>query len=332
MFRDFFQQAYITEVERGRRFLPAIWDEASLFLLGDGKRTRPELYYDACCLFRTTPNIHLALALELLHNYFCLQDDIMDQDVMRRDQPTLHAALTTRYSVNKASSLTMMIGDYLHTRVSELLHEAHMPKVLQEKWYEVMALTIQGQTAEFACTSLPTLDEIRTWYTQKTSYYSLYLPLLCAGYEVFDEMDYAQMTNIAETLGFWYQVCDDVADITGEKRKNGEGKSSDLLHGRYTPFFVLLLEYLPGEERELILQEIREKNMLSEELYARVHFMIHHIGCIPTYLQSLELECLEVMNVIHQEVYRELPLLMRLCQNMERVIERFGRVQHLSRQ
>ena len=95
---------------------PGLAEPMRYALLGGGKRLRPVLCLAACQAVcgDPAPALPAALAIEVLHNYTLVHDDLpcMDDDAMRRGRPTVHA----KYGYAQA----VLVGDALQAAAFEL--------------------------------------------------------------------------------------------------------------------------------------------------------------------------------------------------------------------
>ena len=89
-----------------------LWDAELYALSAGGKRVRPFLTLKTCTLFggREEDAVPLALALEMVHTYSLIHDDLpcMDNDDLRRGKPTCH--------IKFGEANALLAGDGLLTR------------------------------------------------------------------------------------------------------------------------------------------------------------------------------------------------------------------------
>ncbi|MEA2055698.1 MAG: polyprenyl synthetase family protein, partial [Candidatus Thermoplasmatota archaeon] len=95
-----------------------LYDAARHLPLAGGKRLRPVIAMISCEAFNGDIEkvMPLAVAIELIHNFTLVHDDIMDKSNLRRNMPTVHV----RYGEPTA----IMAGDLLFTKAFESLHGA----------------------------------------------------------------------------------------------------------------------------------------------------------------------------------------------------------------
>lgn len=272
MFENFFTKPYELAVANIIQLLPVSLHYAKTYFLTGGKQLRPRLYFEMCTHLKTTPDINVAISLELLHNYFLIHDDIMDQDEMRRCKNTLHTEFSKKYSPHKAMSLALMIGDAVANSAYQHLGQSNLNSQLKSEFYKAIDQTIQGQTHEFINDLIPTLEKLQTWYIQKTAFYSIYLPLILADTNLPETQD--DILEFSKLLGLLYQMHNDA-----DEYKNPDSISTDLQNLKVTPILLLLLdlspelkpkilngEVLTSDEYQKYLQIIRSKNLVHLSL------------------------------------------------------------------
>ncbi|RYE88018.1 MAG: geranyl transferase, partial [Oxalobacteraceae bacterium] len=140
-------------------------------VLGGGKRMRPLLVYATGALFGAdehnldTP----AVAVELIHAYSLVHDDLpaMDDDALRRGQPTVHIAFD--------EATAILAGDALQTRAFELLAAAPVSAELRVGWLQSLATAAGaagmcgGQALDIDATGqLQSLGDLQRMHALKT--------------------------------------------------------------------------------------------------------------------------------------------------------------------
>lgn len=216
--------------------------EAALhqMLISGGKRFRPALILSVVEAYNPLliPNAYpVALAIELLHTYSLIHDDLpaMDDAPLRRGTPTLH----TTYDETTA----ILIGDALNTYAFEVLARAPLdPKSRVELIYTLayhggMSGMVLGQAIDchFEHQRLE-LSEVITLHTLKTG--RLIAGALKMGSIIVDRTDMAQMLyDFGIDLGLLFQIQDDILDVTLSSAEAGKTTHND---GDKNSFVTLL--------------------------------------------------------------------------------------------
>lgn len=207
-----------------------------------GKRLRGFLVMESAALHGIDPDraIWPATAIEALHAYSLVHDDLpcMDDDALRRGQPTVH--------VKWDEATAVLAGDALQTLAFELVSR---PEVGSGEVRADLALSLArasgaegmvlGQAldieAETAATPL-TLEQIQTLQRGKTG--ALIEWAAVAGARLA-QTDTLPLQNYARDLGLAFQIADDVLDVTGDAQTVGKAVQKDAEAGKAT--FVSLL-------------------------------------------------------------------------------------------
>jgi geranylgeranyl diphosphate synthase type II len=205
-------------------------------LLAGGKRIRPVL---ALATARSIGRderefLPLAAALELIHTYSLIHDDLpaMDDDDMRRGRPTAHVAY--------GEDVAILAGDALYAEAFRhvLSHQQGDPRHILDAMAELAGATgvdgmVGGQFLDIAGEQ-QTADDLRRLHGLKTGRLicaSVECVLLIAGMTPPDTSAYREF---ASELGVLFQIVDDILDVTGTDDALGKPQGSDERHGKRT--------------------------------------------------------------------------------------------------
>ncbi len=238
-----------------------------------GKQIRPMLYLEGIALWEnrlpTDAEYKIAAAIELLHAFYLIHDDLMDGDDMRRDVPTLHKAFGINGVHHQGEALALIFGDIIFSKAIQLVSEYPDPTVrgaLLSLFFEVNNKTAEGQIMECDHSFIPKKEEILEFYTLKTAYYSIYLPLACASLVTNKSEEHRQrLFTMSTHLGIAYQLYDDVLEILGEKKRRNTECSGDLLRLKMTPILAQYLASISETERAHYIDTYQKFEEISEE-------------------------------------------------------------------
>ena len=228
----------------------ALWE----MLLAGGKRFRPALCL--CVVDSIAPQMLKnafipALALEALHTYSLIHDDLpcMDNSPLRRGYPTLH----TTYD----ETLALLVGDALNTYAFELLSTAKLdPQSKIALIYELshnagFSGMVLGQVLDcaFENTTL-SLEQLKMIHQNKTL--KLIATSLRFGAIIGNASDEIRqcLDRFGEVLGLFFQVRDDLLDVLGDTLIEGKTLHND--EGKNTYVNLLGIEGAKKECDELI--------------------------------------------------------------------------------
>jgi len=200
--------------------------------LGGGKRIRPFLVY-AVGEMLNVPAKKLdtcAAAIECIHAYSLIHDDLpaMDNDALRRGQPTVHIAFD--------EATAILAGDALHTLAFDILSEPIDGLTATQNLAMIKALAkasgysgmCGGQAMDLSATNaqvdLPTLTQLHKLKTGALIRCAVELPMIAANVPLVEQ---ALLMQFADAIGLAFQVQDDVIDIISSTEELGKPQGSD---------------------------------------------------------------------------------------------------------
>ena len=204
-------------------------------LLAGGKRVRPVLALATARALGAEPQRYLpvAAALELIHTYSLIHDDLpaMDDDELRRGQPTAH--------VKYGEDVAILAGDGLFAEAIRLFcGQPGEPARVLAALAELTAATgvdgmVGGQYVDVAGDAADA-EALRALHGLKTG------RLIAAGVSVVlvlegrPEPETISYRKFAAELGVLFQIVDDILDVTGSDEQLGKPHGSDERHGKLT--------------------------------------------------------------------------------------------------
>lgn len=223
-------------------------------LLIGGKRMRPYLaYITGEALGASLDDIDgIAGALECIHAYSLLHDDLpaMDNDDLRRGQPTCHKAFD--------EATAILAGDSLQTLAFDILANHKFSQAIQPKKIKLIQQLVSasgyqgmcgGQALDLAATNQQIdLQKLETLHSLKTGALLVASVLMAAecSTQATDE-DKKVLKKYAQLIGLAYQVQDDIIDITSTEEQLGKPSGSDLAANKST--YPALIG-LPGAQQK----------------------------------------------------------------------------------
>lgn len=207
-------------------------------LLG-GKRMRPLLVYATGELLAAdiaaldAP----ASAIELIHAYSLVHDDLpaMDDDALRRGQPTVHVAFD--------EATAILAGDALQSLAFQQLAEAPLPADARIAMVRELAIAsgaagmCGGQAFDIDATGRGgdiSLGELEQLHALKTGALLRCAVRLGAIAGNADRDAHAALDRYAEALGLAFQIRDDLLDIEGDSATLGKTAGKDLAQNKAT--------------------------------------------------------------------------------------------------
>lgn len=234
---------------------------------------------------------HIASAMELIHMAFLIHDDIIDDDLQRRNQDSLYYRYIKegqRYRVSDKKrygmAMAMCLGDMVFFLAFDILTHnikdpQHLSTIVKYISREIQHIgPAQMMDASFAFVSdEPTEEEIDQVYTYKTAHYTFSLPLIL-GATFSPQSDSALLKNIGRELGIIFQLRDDELGIYGTAGTIGKPIGSDIRENKKTYMRHLLFSHIIGEDNHKLRKLFGKKELSADDLkYVRQAFEAYGI-------------------------------------------------------
>lgn len=197
--------------------------------------------------------VRLGAALEILHTFALIHDDVMDASDTRRGRPSAHvqAAEMHRRARSGGNSdefginMAVLLGDLAHVEADRLV--STLPPPLQRDWYELSIELIAGQRADLTGAAAHRRDSAhaRTVARLKSGAYTIQRPLLLGATAAgAGAQAYAMLSDYGTSLGEVFALRDDVLGVWGDPALTGKPAGDDLHHGKPTVILGLAAEAL----------------------------------------------------------------------------------------
>ncbi|MEY4588966.1 MAG: geranyltranstransferase [Pseudomonadota bacterium] len=263
-------------------------------LLQGGKRLRPILAIAAAeaCGGVTPATQAVAVALEAMHAYSLIHDDLpaMDNDTLRRGQPTCHIAY--------GEATAILAGDALQTLAFSQLAAAQAPAEIRlaliQKLAEASGASgmVAGQALDMAATDKTiTLQQLEVLHRHKTGALikaAVVMGALSSG-SAFGEKTAASgekteeaarltaLTHYACAIGLAFQVQDDILDVIGDTTTLGKQQGADQTLNKSTYVSLLGLEAARSHAQTLVntaCASLKEFDARAEPLRALARYVV----------------------------------------------------------
>jgi farnesyl diphosphate synthase len=216
-------------------------------LLLGGKRVRPLLVYLSGALNGATMEQldPVAASLEAIHAYSLIHDDLpaMDDDALRRGQPTCHIAFDEATAILAGDALQSFAFEQI-TQIKGLDGTAQIELVRQLSKAAGYQGMCGGQALDMAATNQAvTLNELEAVHRLKTGALiqaSVMMGAIAAGINKSHEL--CALSDYAGAIGLAFQVQDDILDIISDTYTLGKPQGSDLAANKSTYPALLGLE------------------------------------------------------------------------------------------
>ncbi len=263
--------------------LDTISQACSYVLTNGGKRIRPTLVYAAAQALghkgHGTDLDHVACALEMIHTYSLVHDDLpaMDDDDLRRGRPSCHKAF------NEATAI--LAGDALQAWAFELLADAPGFNAAQrvaliKSLAKAAGLQgmVGGQAMDIAATnSNVNLQQLQSMHAFKTGAI-IRAALTMGGIAANASAEQLSALDTYGThIGLAFQVVDDILDVEGNAETLGKTQGKDSKANKPTYVSLMGLDGAKKESQRLLqaaLEALGEFGVSADSLRGLAHYII----------------------------------------------------------
>lgn len=258
---------------------PNLMDASKQYPYAGGKRMRPAMAV-ACCGAvggDRSKAVPLAVAIEYIHNFTLIHDDLMDGDEKRRGMDTIH--------VNYGMPTAVLAGDALFAKAFQIICDLDIPA---EKMREVLRYVSQsvwdlarGQQMDVNNEGqIVTEDVYIETIKLKTS---VLFAAAAAGGAIIGGADDATVKAINEyalETGLGFQMYDDYLGVAGDSSKTGKSVGNDIRKGKCT---CMITHAIRSIKDPAVLKEFKSilGNMdATDEQCARAKQILEEAGSI----------------------------------------------------
>ncbi|NCN98650.1 hypothetical protein CO155_04240 [Candidatus Pacearchaeota archaeon CG_4_9_14_3_um_filter_35_19] len=280
--------------------------ESSAHLLkSGGKRIRPlllTLAHKVAGESNTQAIATVATAIEYLHNWTLIHDDIIDKSDTRRNSLTVHKKWDTDTAI--------LAGDALANLVFLLVAKSNIEK--KEKVMEILsdtALTIldgEMMDVDFEKSAEITSEKSLEMVEKKTSTLITSSIKLGAILATNEESIINSLSDYGYSIGIAFQIQDDLLDLLGEQTKVGKNLGRDIAEGKKTLIVIHSLNNSP-ETKNRLLEILQKKENTEDEIKEAIN-ILKESGSIDYARQELKKylgQAREKLKEIPDSIYKE---------------------------
>ena len=275
---------------------PLLFNNIKEFVLRNGKRLRPILFVIGYKGFSksTASNLYQsALAIELLHDFMLVHDDIIDKSDTRRGKPSMHKALNSYLSSSKKNlkfngqDLTIVVGDVMYAIAINAFLSIKADFKLKEKalrkFIEAAIYTGSGEFIELlgGMKSLEAISkrDIYNIYDFKTARYTFSAPLatgaILAG---APDSQTKKLSDFGIMLGRAFQIKDDILGMFAEESKIGKSTLADLQEAKKTLLVWYAYNHTNNKNR-VFIKKLFSRRIQRPDLY-KMREIIQQCGAL----------------------------------------------------
>lgn len=259
--------------------------EAMLYAsLQGGKRVRPVLAYASAQALGAELEVAdiAACAVEMIHCYSLVHDDLpaMDDDALRRGQPTVHVAFDEATAILAGDALQglafRLLSDPILNRTAPATSLRMINLLAAAGGYEGM---VSGQSIDFEATGRSlTLQEMQAMHSLKTG------ALICASVllgalatERATDTQFTALRHYADCIGLAFQVQDDILDVVSDTATLGKTQGADQALNKPTYVSLLGLDAARAKAQDLCkgaVEALRDFDQRADALRQIARYII----------------------------------------------------------
>ncbi|WP_436169541.1 polyprenyl synthetase family protein [Mesorhizobium sp. LjNodule214] len=228
-------------------------------VLNGGKRLRPFLVMESAALFSADGEaaLRVAAALECVHCYSLIHDDLpaMDDDDLRRGQPTVHKAFDDATAILAGDALLTLAFDILADEATVLPAERRAALVLALARAAGAGGMVGGQTLDLEAERIrPDEAGIIRLQAMKTG---ALIRFACEAGAIIagaSQEDRERLAEFGSAIGLAFQLADDLLDLTADAHQMGKATGKDAAAGKATLVALHGADWARGQLNGLVDQ------------------------------------------------------------------------------
>ncbi len=242
----------------------SLYEPGSYILNSGGKRLRPLLVLLSAKAVggKFEKAYNAAAAVEMLHNFTLVHDDIMDNADKRRGRLTLHKKFDNNTAILTGDSLLSIAYEYLLKDCN-----GNASEVIGSFTHGLIEVC-EGQSldTDFEKRKNVSLSEYLVMIKKKTAAMAEMCCKIGALLGGGTSSQVNALSNYGLNLGIAFQIQDDLLDISADEKKFGKSIGGDLVEGKKTFLFLEALEKSNGEDRKKLLKVIERKGIRRNQV------------------------------------------------------------------
>ena len=255
-----------------------LYDAAGHLIVNGGKRLRPYMVIRSCQILggKSSTAMISARAVEMVHNFTLVHDDIMDNDEMRHGVPTVHKKF--------GMPIAILAGDVLFSKAFQIISESKLsPNAnthLISRLAKACVDVCEGQLLDIKMADekrIPTEKEYITMIGKKTAALfdvSCAMGAICATNK---PKDISNLSTFGRNLGIAFQITDDLIGVMGDPKVTKKPVGNDLREGKKSLPILMAIKLAKGNEKKIILKAFGNSKISKKDLNMAVE-VIRSLG------------------------------------------------------
>ena len=248
---------------------------------GGGKRLRATLPWLVAKAVGDTHSglLDVGAAIEIIHNFTLVHDDIMDDDDVRRGRPAVHVEYDLPTAINAGDAMLAIAFEAM--AVAEGIEPELLP-FLVKRIGRMVRKCSEGQQLdiEFEDRDVVSEEEYIEMIHGKTA--AMFLTCAEVGSHLAgaDEEIIQCMHDWGLALGLCFQLMDDLIDVLSDSDTLGKPSGSDVAQGKRTLMVIHALRQPASQAKDDLLAVLGKGDNVTAEQVARGHQALHDLGSI----------------------------------------------------
>lgn len=248
---------------------------------GGGKRMRASLPWLVAKAIGDTHSglLDVGAAIEIIHNFTLVHDDIMDDDPVRRGRPAVHIAYDVPTAINAGDAMLAIAFEHLCDAPS--FDMALLPDIVERIAWMVRRVS-EGQQLdiEFEHESDVTEPRYLEMIEGKTAVMFQVCSELGALLSGADEDTIDCMREWGLNVGLCFQLMDDLIDVVSDTATLGKPAGSDVAQGKRTLMVIHALDQPESEAKSDLLRALGKGEEATTEDIEAAHAGLEASGSI----------------------------------------------------
>lgn len=244
-----------------------LYDAAGHLIVNGGKRLRPYMVIRSCQILKgeVSKAMPAASAVEMIHNFTLVHDDIMDNDEMRHGVPTVHKKF--------GMPIAILAGDVLFSKAFQVITDSKLSTnattQLVSRLAKACVDVCEGQLLDVKMAEekkIPVQAEYITMIGKKTAALfdvSCAMGAICATNKV---KDIANLSSFGRNLGIAFQITDDLIGVMGDPKITKKPVGNDLREGKKSLPILMAIKSAKGNDKKIILKAFGNSKISRKDL------------------------------------------------------------------
>ncbi|HSG84205.1 MAG: polyprenyl synthetase family protein [Nitrosopumilus sp.] len=244
-----------------------LYDAAGHLIVNGGKRLRPYMVIRSCQILKgkVSNAMPAASAVEMVHNFSLVHDDIMDNDEMRHGVPTVHKKF--------GMPIAILAGDVLFSKAFQVITDSKLSASattqLVSRLSKACVDICEGQLLDVTMAEekkIPSQAEYITMIGKKTAALfdvSCAMGAICATNK---PKDISNLSSFGRNLGIAFQITDDLIGVMGDPKITKKPVGNDLREGKKSLPILMAIKLAKGNDKKIILKAFGNSKVSKKDL------------------------------------------------------------------